>query len=119
MEIKDENVEISIFFPEKQSSLLANATVSLRTIEYGFVTIKGFCIWISSRLNDRLQEKINITPPSKQIRGRYRPIVFVEEPIDNWYCLEARIYDAYHKAKIKIKYKQKQNEDVNPNDIPF
>ena len=116
MEIRDENVKIKIFFPKKESRLLANATVSIATIEYGFVTIKGFQIWISSNLNDRLQEAINITPPSRQIYGRYVPFVFLESK-ESWYRLEERIYDAYHLA-VSRKNK-KESEDVNTNDIPW
>lgn len=119
MEIRDENVEISIYFPKKEGRLLAFATVSVKTIEYGFITIKGFCVWMSPYINDRLQEKINITPPSQPQKGEYKAIVFIEKPVDNWYRLEERIYDAYHQAKAKKLKKQTQNEDVNPNDIPF
>lgn len=114
MEIEDENVKIKIVFPKKQMRLLANANISLNTIEYGFITIKGFQIWPSSQMNTRLQEEINITPPSRMLFGRYYPFVWIEDE-KQWHELEGRIYDAYHKAKNK----QVDSEKVNPEDIPF
>src|SRR3989338_3273357 len=111
MEINDENVKIKITFPKKITKLLANATVSLNTVEYGFITIKGFQIWPSPNMNTRLQEQINITPPSRQIYGKYMTFVYIENP-ESWQRLEERIYDAYHLAKTKNDPGTKMSEDI-------
>ncbi|GEM_PF-3541437 len=86
------DIKIKIIIKDKPN-LLANATVSLNTITFGFVTIKNFAIWKSKHFNDRLQEAINITPPAT--RGfKYTPIVFFETR-DKWFDLERQIYDAF------------------------
>ncbi|OGK09582.1 hypothetical protein A2767_03150 [Candidatus Roizmanbacteria bacterium RIFCSPHIGHO2_01_FULL_35_10] len=116
MENKDENIKIKIFLPKKVSKLLASASVSINS-EYGFITIKGFQIWPSSHFNQRLQTSVNITPPSKQLYGRYTPFIFFED-VKSWYKLEELIFSAYQKFKDK-KEKIIISEDVNPEDIPF
>ena len=96
MEISDENVKISVFIKDK-GNLLANATVSLETVAYGFVTIKDFQIWRSKNLNSRLQEYINIKPLQRNIWGRWIDRVFFEDT-EKWYELEAEIYNKYFVA---------------------
>ena len=68
MEMQD--VKIKVYIKDKDN-LIANANVSLNTVLFGFVTIKGFQLWKSTHFNERLSESINITPPTKQGYGRY------------------------------------------------
>ena len=116
-EINNDNLKVKIFFPKKKSKLLANATVSINTIEYGFLTIKGFQIWPSSVMNGRLQEYINITPPSVQLFGKYCPFVFIEK-VKDWENLEHYIYSAYLKASSE-RSEPSCEEKINLQDIPF
>ena len=96
MEMSDEHVKITVFI-KNQKNLLANATVSFETIYFGFVTIKDFQIWRSKNLNSRLQEYINIKPPSRYIWTRFVERVFFEDT-EKWYELEAEIYNKYFVA---------------------
>lgn len=112
MENKDEDVKITIFLKDKPR-LLANATIAIKTDLFGWLTIKGFCIWKSDQMNERLQEYINITPPSNNVFGKYRPQVFIEDH-RKWEEIEGRIYDAYH-----IKSVSQPEEKVDMKDIPF
>lgn len=114
MEIDNVDVRITILLKE-QPHLIANATVSLRTTIFGFVTIKGFQIWKSPRFNDRLQEAINITPPTKQIFGKYFHQVFFENPKE-WIALESRIYDVFNKARSENS-KKLPSENVSPDEL--
>ena len=94
----DINIKITL---KDKPNLLANATVSLNTITFGFVTIKNFAIWKSKHFNDRLQEAINITPPAT--RGfKYTPIVFFETR-DKWFDLEQQIYQAFNASRTSSK----------------
>jgi len=104
MEISDEHIKISIFLKFKKR-LLANATVSIETIPYGFITIKDFQIWESKNLNNRLQEFINIKPPARKVFGRWIDRVFVEDE-SKWHELETRIYDAYCVARNNYQRKE-------------
>ncbi|KKQ89242.1 MAG: hypothetical protein UT12_C0019G0011 [Candidatus Curtissbacteria bacterium GW2011_GWC2_38_9] len=113
MIVADDDVKITVYLKDK-NNLLANATVSIPTIEFGYVTIKDFLIWKSNNLNERLQEYINITPPTKQFYGRYHPGVFFEKK-DCWYKLEEKIYDAY--IKVKNKYHSNGKLDIETVDI--
>ena len=113
----DPELKITIILKE-QENLIANAHVSIPTSVFGWISIKGFQIWHSSRLNERLQEKINITPPSRQIYGRYSQIVFFENK-ELWFKLESRIYEAYLKAIITSSEKSGLKENINPEDIPL
>ena len=112
---EDEDLKIIIFFPKKEGKLIANATIILKTVSYGLYTTKGFQIWHSSRFNERLQEPINITPPTKQISGRFLIQAFFEDK-NKWYELENFIYSAYLKARQE---KTIVKEDINPNEIPI
>lgn len=114
MEIDDVDVKISIVLRE-QPKLIANATVSLRTSIFGFVTIKGFQIWKSPRFNERLQEAINITPPTRQMFGKYIDLVFFESG-KGWIALESKIYDAFNKARNENS-KKLPSENVNPEEL--
>lgn len=113
MDIEDENLKIKIVLKDK-NNLLANANITIKTVAFGYVTIKGFQIWKSNKFNDRLQEPLNVAPPSKQAFGRYIQIVFLEDA-KRWYELESRIYGAYLdvRNKSKIEY-----EDIDPEDLP-
>jgi hypothetical protein len=116
-EIINDNLRIKIIFPKKKNKLLANATVCVNTVDYNFFIIKGFQIWPSPIMNGRLQEYINITPPSVQMYGKYIPFVFIENP-KKWEELERYIYSAYLKA-IQEKSKTNNEEKIKPEDIPF
>lgn len=109
MEISDEHVKISIFLKDKDN-LLANATVSLETTAYGFVTIKDFQIWKSKNMNQQLQEYINIQPPSRNVWGKYILRAFFED-IESWNKLKERIYSAYNLARIKNQNKEGSNSN--------
>lgn len=94
----DENYKISIFLKENKGNLLANATVSVDTLQFGYITIKGFQIWISRIFNERLQDKINIQPPTKLAYGRAHQQVFIEDK-QKWFLLELEIYNLFLKSK--------------------
>ena len=115
MDYEDENLKIKIFLKDKDKvgKLLANANVAIRTLNLGFITIKGFQIWPSPKFNERLQAAVNITPPSKQAYGRFYPQVFFEEP-KLWFELEEKIYSFYLQAKIS-----NTEEKVSIEDLPI
>ncbi len=104
MSVLDENVNIKVFLKEGDSRLIATATVSVSTVDFGYVTIKGFQVWKSENLNGRLQEYINITPPTTMIKGGRIYLIFFEDR-EKWYGLEERIYDAFRLCKVKGKSK--------------
>lgn len=104
MEIDDGYIKIRILLKDK-NNLLANATVSIETINYGFVTIKDFQIWRSQKMNGRLQEFINIKPPQRNVYSKWIDRVFFEDR-ERWIDLEARVYDAYCIARNNSKEKQ-------------
>lgn len=108
-----ENIKIKVFLKDK-NNLLANATVSFNTISYGFVTIKDFQIWRSKNFNERLQEAINITPPTRNMHGHFLPTIFLEDR-KKWYELESKIYDTYCLAKNEET--KKEDLKINPDDI--
>lgn len=112
--VDEKHLKISIHFKDKEK-LLANATICLETLEYGPLTIKGFQIWKSSQINDRLGEAINITPPSQPLYGRYITLLFFEDE-QKWFKLERRIYDAYCLAKTK---RAGRDEYIDPKDVPI
>ena len=101
---------------QNQVNLLANASISLLTDGYGWITIKGFQIWKSNVLNTRLGENINIKPPSqKNPFGKYITIVFIEEP-KFWEKMEGEIFKAYKDKQID----ERPVEDiVIPDNMPF
>lgn len=110
MDIKDGDLKINIILKD-QNNLLANATISLGTTSFGFVTIKGFQIWRSSRFNERLQETVNITPPTNMYQGKYFQQVFFEEP-SKWFEIELKIYECFNLTRNETKGKR-TNEDVD------
>ena len=105
MSLDGEDVKISIFLKDK-GRLLANAVVSFNTIIFSYVTVKDFQLWESTKFNERLQEAINITPPTRNIYGKYSQRVFLEDK-KKWIDLEARIYDAYCAARNKKQIQEK------------
>lgn len=113
MEMRDVNIKV---FIKDKGNLIANSNVSINTVLFAFVTIKGFQIWRSDCFNERLQEKINITPPTRPAYGRYIPQVFFEDK-NKWFELEQMIYNAFNTERLKKSLKQK-TEDVNIDDIP-
>lgn len=106
-----EDVKITIRL-KNIKTLLANANVSLNTTLFGFVTIKGFQIWKSTNFNSRIQQAINITPPSKPSFGHYVQLVFFED-IKLWYELESQIHSAYIKELNKSKSLETEEVDVD------
>lgn len=114
MDMENQDIKITIILKQKPPTLLANANVSIRTVLYGFVTIKGFQIWKSRNFNERLQEAINITPPMRPAFGRFIPLVFFEAP-DKWYELELEIYNAF---SSKRNNSQNHTEEVSIDEIP-
>lgn len=103
------DIKIKIIIKDKPN-LLANANISFDTVAFGSITIKNFAIWKSKHFNERLQEAINITPPST--RGfKYTAIVFFENR-DRWYELEQQIYDAFN-----VSRQNPQDEDIDPDDV--
>lgn len=99
-------------------SLLANCDVTLETLDFGPVTIKGFQIWKSNHIHPRLQEEINITPPTVRSYGKYISTVFFNVAA-KWEGLEQGIYTEYHKEISKAGKEVANLDEVNPNDIPF
>lgn len=111
MDTQASDIKITIT-PKNKGNLLANATVSIFTLPFGFITIKNFQIWVSQHFNERLQEKINIIPPSVHAYGRYIPIVFFEDK-KLWEELERLIYSEFS-SKAKGC-----GEDVDVDSIPI
>lgn len=110
-----ENVKIHIDVKNK-GNLLANATISLDTVEFGPITIKNFQIWKSKNLNSRLQEYINIVPPSRRAGFRkYISLVFFEKE-NLWFDIERLIYSKYIEIGLK---NGRQEENIKPEDVPF
>lgn len=91
MEMSDEHVKIQVLIKNK-GQLLANATISFETVYFGLVTIKDFQIWRSQIFNSRLQDSINIKPPTGY--SWTRVTVFFEDK-EKWSELELEIYNAY------------------------
>jgi len=108
----NENIHVNIFIKDK-GNLLANATIAIMSVEYGFITIKNFQIWRSKVLNERLQVAINIAPPSIQAYGKYYPIVFFEQN-RMWFEMEELIYRAYLEKKEQSK---PRSEDIDIDEI--
>ena len=111
-----ETTHINIILKDN-AKLLANANISILTTDWGRLTIKGFQIWKSDRFNDRLNDKINITPPSRPSYGKYYPVVFFENH-NSWYNLELDIYMAYTK-KLEEQKKATVEEETEEINVPF
>jgi len=102
MNMENENLKITIIL-KNNPKLFANANVAINTVDFGFITIKGFQIWKSSIFNERLQEHINITPPNRQFMGHTISLVFIENRT-LWFDLEEKIYSAFcQKRQPEIK----------------
>ena len=101
---------------QNRGKLLANANITLLTEGFGWITIKGFQIWESDILNNRLNEKINIKPTSQRTAfGKYLAIVFIEDQI-SWGKMEKEIYEAYKNKQLS----EEPIEDiVIPEEMPF
>lgn len=121
---QDENVKINITLQNK-GNLLAKAVISLNTIEFGFVTIKGFQIWKSKVFNERLQEAIYIQPTIKLAYGHAYPQVFFENN-QKWLDLEMKIYETFIEERSNSQSKMntnrmEENVDIEKleDDLPF
>lgn len=109
----NENLKINIILKNK-NNLLANATISIYTSDFGFITIKGFQIWKSKIYNERLRENINIQPTGKYAYGRNIELVFIEDR-QKWYELEQEIYLAYaDKTNLEAN-----KDEINIDKIPI
>lgn len=107
--MNNEEIKIKIMLKNKPK-LIATANVSIPTIDFGYITIKGFQIWKSELLNSRLQEYINITPPSIGAFGRWIIIIYFEDG-KLWQKLESSIYGKFIEARNKMP------SDVDIDDI--
>lgn len=108
----NEDVKIKVFLKDK-GKLLANANIAIETVKFGFVTIKGFQIWSSPKFNERLQEALNITPPTKQAYGRFYQQLFFEDK-NKWFELEEKIYSAYLNIRNAATA---EKEDISPDEV--
>lgn len=94
------NIKIEIKLKNK-GKLLANADLVLLTSDFGWVTIKDFQIWESTVHNKRLDEFVNIEPPSVRQRfGRYIKRVFFENA-GSWERVESMIYEEYKRKRAE------------------
>jgi len=107
-----ENVMIKVYIKDTKN-VLANAHITVDS-DFGKITIKNFVIWKSPKHNERLQEYINIEPPTLRIYSRYQKLVFFED-VNMWIELERKIYDAYRIEQTKKGI----TEQVDSNDIPY
>lgn len=113
--IEDKNLKIVVFLKDKPK-LLANATITLNSAEHGPLAIKYWQIWKSDNMNERLQEKINVQPPSINMYGKYHPVIFFKDK-DQFFAIEERIYDAYCLARNRREGNKPHNENVDPDEI--
>lgn len=104
-----DNPKIKVYIKNK-GNLIANANVTLETVEFGQITIKGFQIWRSRNYNQRLSEAINITPPTRQGYG-FPTLVFFESK-NKWYELELIIYETFN-----LKRNERANEELTDKDM--
>lgn len=95
----EEEIKVDIKI-KNNGNLLANADLSLLTKDFGWVDIKDFQMWKSSNLNRRLDQYINIQPPSILIHGKYIPRVFFED-IEKWGRIESIIFYEYTKKLLE------------------
>lgn len=116
MDYEDEDLKIKIIPNKWGTKPIANASVSIRTERFGFITVKGFQIWPSPRFNERLQEAINITPPTKLSYGRYIHQLFFEDPA-KWQEIERLIYGCY--LSYKSQNSAREIETVDLDEIPL
>lgn len=116
----DNNGDINIKIILKEGTrLLANGNITITTVNYGLITIKNFQIWQSLNYNARLQQAINITPPTIRSRfGRFIQQVFFED-VQKWYLLEASICEEYLKVKKLNEVKKIGYEEVDIDEIPI
>lgn len=89
------NIKIEIKIKNKVK-LLANANLMFLTDGFGWITIKDFQIWNSSLCNRRLNEYINIEPPSIRVFGKYLKRIYIED-VKQWEKIEKLIFDEYQK----------------------
>ena len=94
----ENNIKISIKLKSTGTKLLANADVIINCSNLGWITIKNFQVWSSINHNKRLNDFINIAPPSFRYMARYMPIVFCED-IKMWEKLEKMIWEKYTTEK--------------------
>lgn len=107
------NIEIMVKVLKDNLRLYANANVSIKTEELGWIETKHWKLWKSDIFNDRIQAKMNIEPPKLQFKGRgFHNTIFIPDR-DKWCELEMLIYSAYNEAISK----QAGKEDIDPDSI--
>lgn len=107
-----ENTKILVKLKD-HPNILATASISIESVYFGYVSIKGFCIWKSDNLNVRLQEFINITPPTRPAFGRRIMVTYFEDP-KRWEEVEMLIYSEYSRVRGKTEA-DKVADDINNN----
>lgn len=115
---EDENVKIRVRESKSKSpKIIALVDVFIKHFMGDFIEIKGFVIWSSDLLNGRLQEKLNITPPSIQIFGKRSTIVYIQNETF-WFEIEGYIYSALLDFRRNRK-DDTTEESIDLKDIPF
>ncbi len=113
------NIKIEINLIKNKGNLLANANVYITTDELGIFILKDFQVWKSSFINSRLNDSINIRPPSVEIKetpGKYRPRIFFKDK-KVWEELECQIWHSY---QVKCLKEEPPLEDIKiPEEMPF
>lgn len=114
---KDENVFVQIKkSPPRATKMIARADVTLRIYDSEYVRIRGFILWHSKVLNNRLQQHINIKPPSTSEKGKWTETVhFLNK--NSWENLEMIIYSAY--LEFQKRGEDTGIQDIDPDDLPI
>lgn len=114
---KTNDIEVKVFIKQKGSQL-GRANIAINTV-FGWIELKGFTLWESNQFNSRLQEKINIEPPSARYKTSFCKQVYFDK--EKWPEIEMYIYSEYKKElnSISQSNENKGKENVNVDDIPF
>lgn len=114
------NIKININLKKDCGNLLANADITLTTIEFGVIVLKDFQIWKSSKENSRLEgEHINIQPPVVKYVGKFRPRIFFENE-RVWEEIERQIWNMYTLKTIEEDERSEIKEVIiSEEEAPF
>lgn len=93
------NIKIEIKI-KNNAKLLANANLMFLTEGFGWITVKDFQIWNSNLCNRRLNEYLNIEPPSIRVCGRYIKRIYIED-VKQWEKIEKLIFNAYKEKEAE------------------
>jgi len=94
------NIKIEIKI-KNNAKLLANANLMFLTEDFGWITVKDFQIWSSNLCNRRLNEFINIEPPSIRVAGKYMKRIYIED-LKQWEKIEKLIFNAYKEKQSEL-----------------